>query len=662
MKRILLFVLAVGCLLSALALPFAAEPLPQNALIATAVEEIRAAVGHDTAGAAVVLFDGGTLQMAEGFGYADLGVKALVTPETVFEIGDISAVLVAISAYRMAELGLVSLTADIATYLPAEFVVELGLSNGVTLQQLLLGTAGFEGRSFDLRFESASDRFGALADALLAQVPQQVAPPDTFYAFSPFGITLAAYVLECAADMPYAAWVKEQILAPLGMHATVLDPNGEERAIDVAKGYTAAADGAFTPVAGDGRTYAGLWPANGALSTADDMARLLSFLLDGNTAVMSEESRAALLQTHFADGIFTLSAPGLKTNGTALGCRTATGAFGASFWFSPDMRRGAVVLTNTPESRLLNLPQTLCNVTFGVGVEAGGELPALDVFAGAFAPSQSEDGSFVGRLLRREQSIEITQNGDGTLLMMGKRLTQIAPGVFAYADGDQTLAAVQFVLNDAGDVERVVTAEGDCYLPLAFYEYGFVADFLLGLLIVLSCWLVLSGAFALRRFVLARGDSRRREERYRDRERGSRRRYDDYDDYDDDRRRDSRRRYDDYDDYDDDDYDDYDDYDRGRGRRPATVFTIPTIVSLFVALSALLQLLIAFCFGASSVFSLFGAMSVITVLLCVAEVFFLVLAFIPALTKKKMPGRIIRRATVFLLYMLVLGYWGIIVI
>ena len=554
MKKLLPFLLALACLFGAAVLPLAAEPIPSAPMIATAVGEIRVAVGHDTVGAAVVLFENGEARMTEGFGYADLGKRTLITPETVFEIGEISSVFVALTAYRMAESGQLSLTADISKYLPRSFADSLGLTHPVTTEQLLMGSAGFEGRTFDLRFTDADYRFDTLESALLAQVPAQIAAPGEFYAYSPFGITLAAYVLECVGGKPYATLAREQVLEPLGMRNTELDPTAESLPEDRAMGYVTQADGSFLPGAGEGRSYSGLYPADGARSDAGDMARLLSFLLNGDPAVMGDDTRAAMLQMRFGDGIFSLSAPTLSVRGQALGRNASTLFFGASLWLDPVSKTGAAVLSNTADSILLSLPAALCGAATGVGVEAGGELPELDTFTGYYADAQSESSSFVGLLLRKDQNIEVTENGDGTLSLLGRRLTQITPGVFADADGDPGVATVQFVLNADGEVERIVTADGDCYLAVGFLEYGFLPDLLFGLLIFLSIWFLGAGIFSLLRYLLAR-----------------------------------RRRYDD--DEDDD--------------APGLVFRLPLFSAALLAISAFLQILVALGSGAAVFFSFF---------------------------------------------------------
>ena len=202
MKRILSFLLLLTLCLATL-LPVAAAPVAQNAMVASTQTAIEATLGRDTAGAAVLLVENGKRVMMEGFGYADMEKRSLVTVETSFEIGALSSLFVLLSVHNLQRDGVLDPNASIAEYLSASFMEELALSYDVTLNDLLFGTAGFDGRLFDLRVDKDVYRFDTLKDALLADVPQQIARPGAYQAYSAFGVGLAAYVVECMVDTSY---------------------------------------------------------------------------------------------------------------------------------------------------------------------------------------------------------------------------------------------------------------------------------------------------------------------------------------------------------------------------------------------------------------------------------------------------------------------------
>ena len=338
MKRLSCILLAL-CMLLCLALPtVAADATPFDASVSAVMSGVAASVGTDTAGAAAVVYKNGALIMADGFGYADLGAKTLVTAATVFEIGDLSALFVTLSALQLQERGLLSLDADIAEYLSVDLIAKLSLTYPVTVRQLLSGKAGFGGRIFDLSFDKESHTFETLEEALLADVPTQIAVPDTVRIPSPFGVALAALVVEVLAGVPYDTYLTERILTPLGMTNT-LPRVGKTAPTGYAVGYVAAEQGNFTAPYGGGRTYSGLYPATGALSTAGDLGKLVSWLFGESDTVLTKTARAAFFDFH---------------SGATKG---STACFGASLVLAPERSEAVLVLTNTAGGEPLGAPR-----------------------------------------------------------------------------------------------------------------------------------------------------------------------------------------------------------------------------------------------------------------------------------------------------------------
>ena len=292
MKRLFCAVLAL-LLMGAMCLPLMAAE-PQHAGIARVTQSVHASVGADTPGAAVVLFENGDRILYEGYGYSDITARTLVTAETRFELGELSALFVALSAQKLVQEGKLELDRDVAYYLPGDFMKKLKLTHEITLQDLLAGRAGFADRYFDLRYENPSLVFEGLEEALLADVPAQVEVPGASYRFSRFGLTLAAFVVECVAQTDYATFVSEQILQPLGLTHTVLAPHTQE-AQTMAAGHVNKGNGSFATAKDAGRTYSALWPADGAISSAADLSLLISSLLSGSAG-------AGIPQEHWQSG------------------------------------------------------------------------------------------------------------------------------------------------------------------------------------------------------------------------------------------------------------------------------------------------------------------------------------------------------------------------
>lgn len=497
-KRTVACLLAVT-LLAVVVLPVAAAPAtPLDASVARIEEAVAAGVGVDTAGAAVVLLKNKTTVMADGFGYADLETRVLVTPDTVFEIGDLSALFVAASALLLWDAGKLDLGADIATYLPEKLVKDLALSYPVTTRQLLTGYAGFGGRVLDVSFDKDSYRFESLEEALLADVPQQVTVPGTVFAYSRFGIALAALVIEHASGMAYESYVKEHLLAPLGMTDTVLELTADTVLEKPAVGYRMTDNGVFVTDTGRYRTYAGLYPATGAASTAADLARFFGWLLCEGEAPLPQVG-AHLLEA--AAWTYAPTAMVLRGCGAVYSLDTDTRFFGASLAFDRQKGELMLVLTNTAQNTLLSLPQTtFTGAALPLPLPEGEPLNVKDL-TGTYLSTRGEARTLVGRLQANATRATVSANDDGTIEFLGMRLTQIARGAFADASGDISRPVVQFLLNAEGEVTAIVTAEGESYTPLPFYYSRVPAALLLGALAVLAAYFVLSGIFCLARYL-----------------------------------------------------------------------------------------------------------------------------------------------------------------
>ena len=581
---------------------------PNDTRIATAQLAVTQALGKDTPGAAVAIVADGELLMLEGFGYADIGngsadTRVLVTPETVFELGRLSGLFVSIAAFRLAEAGVLDLDADIDRYLPEEFMKQLNLADDISVLHLLCGTAGFEGRTFDLSFDNPAYCFDSLREALLAEIPAQRNEAGEYYSYSAFGVALAAYVIECVTGKPYEAYVAETILAPLGMTSTYLYVNGDTAIANAAKGHEKSGEGSFAVAKEDGRSYFALYPADGAFSTAADLAALLRFLLRGNTAVLSDAVRLTMLTGAVDSGIFHIAAPTLSARGNARGVTSETRAFSASLWVDPAAGVGAVVLCNTAESVLLSLPTSLCGAVLGTAVAPVEELPSADDFEGTYATLNSERHSFVGRLWRKENAVSIKANEDGTLSFLDMRLYQIAPGIFGDAEKGDGIALVQFLTDDDGDVVAVVTAAGDTYHPLAFYEHGIVATVLFYLLIGFCAWFFFAGPVSLLRWI-----SRRRNP------------------------------------------------ESDEGFRHALPDLFATLVSLFV----LIQVVVALHWGAAALASVFTALTVLLLLVGIGALVSYTFSIVTSFTNNKIFVREVRTAILFVVFVMLIVFFGIV--
>ena len=598
MKRVLLLLLC--CLLLASALPTSATPSrPSNAVIAAVQDEISASLGVDTPGGVVAIYQEGTLLMCEPLGYANLESRVLVTPDTAFEIGGFSAFFVSVAAGILVEEGLLSTDADIAEYLPRDFMEKLSLTYPVTVQQLLYGTAGFGGRIFDLDFEKEIYGFESLAEALLADVPTQVLRPGTAASYSPFGITLAAYVIEVVSGVSYEAFVSERILAPLGMEDTLLRRTSDSILEMPAVGYLAEGECNF---AAQNTVYSGLYPATGAISTARDLTRLFDFVFNGNTSLLSEEGRAALFELLLCGDVLPAAAALTAKNGL-LGCDSSTGGFGVSVWFDVKAGNGGFVLTNAADSALLSLPQRFFGKTQDTSLPDGELLGKRELkkLKGYYLADGDELRSFVGQMRARENAVQIALSDDETLYFGEIRLTQIARGVFVNAEGEDEIL-LQFLLDEEGEVVALLDGAGGFYTPLSSLRAGTLSRLLFLALVLLLAWFFVCGFYGLFRWLSYRDEYGRREELH---------------------------------------------------------FYLPDMAAALFSLLVGVEVLVGLRLGVAALSSFYAAFRILILLIGIVAAALYVLAFVSSITARKIHHRIAGKAIMFVVLIFLVCFFGL---
>lgn len=589
MRRFFAIVLAL-IIITATVLPLSATE-PGDARIAQVTAAVHSAVGKDTSGAAVVLLEGDTRLLFEGYGYADIEARSLITVESSFELGELSSLFVALAAQELVDRQMLELDRDIAYYLPADLMKDLDLSYVLTMNDLLSGRSGFSDRYVDLRYEDASLVFETLEEALLAKVPEQTRKPGISYAYSKFGITLAAYVVECVSGSDYQTFVTENILAPLGMTHTVLAPHSTTPEA-MTSGHVDKGEGSFAVAAKKGRTYSALWPADGAVSNVVDLSLLLRRLL--------ERTDAQAVCSAFENGVFKTGMAGLGVSGTARGMTASTAHFSASLCFDTASGRAAVVLCNTANSSLTDAALSYCGFVEGVvGLGADGELPDPSQFEGEYVLLSKMSADLYGHEIK---NVTVSTEEDGTLLFGEWRLVQIAPGIFAHADAPE-IAVLQFLMDIEGEVSGVMTADGEQYRLADLWEGDLASSALMLLLIVGAAYLLLGGIFAFLDALISRA--------------------------------------------------------REVERPRAWRFTIPWMFAAVNALIVLIQVLVCRLCGGATIASFQTAVNTVALVATIGGTCGSAYALLTGFTVQGMTWRVARNGIIYVLFLMLSGYWGL---
>jgi CubicO group peptidase (beta-lactamase class C family) len=241
---------------------------------------------RDIAGAAVLVVKDGRVLFRKGYGFADVAARTPVTPDaTLFRPGSISKLFVWTAVMQQVERGAIDLDRDVNEYL--DFRIPDAFGRPITVRNLLTHTPGFEEQVKDIfADDGTAPDLGAF---LKAHVPARIYPPGTVPAYSNYGASLAAYVVERVTGRPFADYVEENIFIPLGMtRSTFRQPLPAELAPLMSKGYRLASD--------DPKPFEGVgpWPAGSLSCTADDMGRFILAHLQngrlGNASILRPET------------------------------------------------------------------------------------------------------------------------------------------------------------------------------------------------------------------------------------------------------------------------------------------------------------------------------------------------------------------------------------
>ena len=222
----------------------------------------------------VAVKDGEILTM-RGFGYSDIETGKGVDPATtVFRAASVSKVFTGMAVMQLVERGIVDLDKDVNAYVKG-FSIPPTYPEPITLRRLLTHTAGFDERNLGMS-EFGSRVYPRLGEYLAAELPPRIRPAGQEIQYSNHGAALAGYVVECAAEMPFADYVADKILAPLGMeHSDFrLTPDIEQH---LSASYEWR-KGKYVKVP---YVHINVAPAGALMTTAADMARFMMANLAG---------------------------------------------------------------------------------------------------------------------------------------------------------------------------------------------------------------------------------------------------------------------------------------------------------------------------------------------------------------------------------------------
>jgi CubicO group peptidase (beta-lactamase class C family) len=298
----------------------------------------------------LAIVQGGRIVDARAYGSTVLNGGTPITPNTIFQAASISKSLTALGVLHLVEAGTLSLDKDVNTQLKTWKIPEnpFTVASPVTVHRLLNHTAGTTVRG--IPGHPTYEVLPPLVDALSGRgntVKVEVrTEPGTAYQYSGGGYSVLQQLVEDVAGKPFATYMQQSVLKPLGMTAST---------------FEVPLPPAMRPLAPIGHTLGrrpidGGWhdirqvAAAGLWTTPTDLARYLIGVFDAIDGRSTIISAAMARQMTTPDSIARFYGFGLSAEGTGKQLRFYHGGqnhgFESYITGNPVTRNGAVIMLN----------------------------------------------------------------------------------------------------------------------------------------------------------------------------------------------------------------------------------------------------------------------------------------------------------------------------
>ena len=270
--------------------------------LATDLQEVlgRSGADHGIPGAVVGVLADGRIETA-AIGVLNLETGAPTTPDSVFQIGSVTKLYTATLVAQLAEQGRLNLDAPVREVLADFRVADPEVTAGVTPRHLLTHTSGIAGDDFT-DTGRGDDCLGRYLDGI-AQLGQDV-PLGTVMSYSNTGFVILGRIVEVLTLRTFDEALRELLLAPLGLDASVTLPEDALR-FRTAWGHVDDAGGSPRPSPVWSLATRSMGPAGGVCASAADVLRFACAHLDDGVAadgtrVLAPETARAMREPQVA--------------------------------------------------------------------------------------------------------------------------------------------------------------------------------------------------------------------------------------------------------------------------------------------------------------------------------------------------------------------------
>lgn len=178
-------------------------------------------------GAAISLIEEGQVVWTQSFGQANAETGEALKADSVFQVASVSKQVAALGVMRLVEMGKIGLDDPVEKYLTRWHLPPSAFdANGVIIRRLLSHTAGLSLSGY--WGNEPADALPTLEESLSGRNSSGTAvaitaEPGSAHRYSGGGYTLLQLLVEEVSGMPFAAFMEQEVLGPLGMTASSFD-------------------------------------------------------------------------------------------------------------------------------------------------------------------------------------------------------------------------------------------------------------------------------------------------------------------------------------------------------------------------------------------------------------------------------------------------------
>jgi CubicO group peptidase (beta-lactamase class C family) len=450
-----------------------AQTLTDDPRVASALELLEVWVEaqrdyEDIPGLSIAVVHDQEVVWSAGFGYADVERQAPATPNTIYSICSISKLFTSIGVMQLRDQGRLRLDDPVAAHLPwFDLRQAYEDSPPITVQGLLTHSSGLP-RESDFPYWTGPEFEFPTREQVIERVSSQetLYPAYQYFQYSNLGLTLAGEIVAEVSGRPYADYVRQNILGPLGLESTSPEIPAEQRGGRLATGYGARGrEGERSELTM--LQVRGIAPAAGFASTVLDLAKFASWqfrlLEQGGEEVLRANTLREMHRVHWVDSDWSTHwglgfAVYRRDDKTFVGHGGSCPGYRSSFLTRPEEEFAAIAMTNAIDAnpgRYTSNAYKIVAPAVARALESEGEAtqpdPALRMYAGTYGTAW---GGEVAVLPWKDGLAYLYLPTDDALDGL-TRLKQVGEHTFRRVRSDDELGEeIVFELDEAGVVTR----------------------------------------------------------------------------------------------------------------------------------------------------------------------------------------------------------------